>query len=80
MEVGAEKFLDLMDQLENLTDHVTPERAHAELDPTTLQLCWQRWPYLSAGAGSLWRLLSEELDVPGAPHQDPELDEVGGSE
>ncbi len=80
MEAGAEKFLDLMEQLENFTDHVTPERAHAEFDQTTLQLFWMRWPYMSAWAGSLWRLLSEELDVPGAPHLDPELDEVGGSE
>jgi hypothetical protein len=35
---------------------------------------------LSAWAGSLWRMLSEELDGPSTPHLDAELDEVGGSE
>jgi len=34
---------------------------------------------LSAWAGSLWRMLSEECAGPSTPHLD-ELDEVGGSE
>lgn len=80
MESGAEQFMELMDQLEDLTERITPERAHAEFDQTTLQLFWMRWPRLSAWTGSLWRMLSEELDEPAAPHHDPELDEVGGSE
>lgn len=80
MEAGAEQFLELMYQLEDLTDRITPERAHAEFDQTTLQLFWKRWPHLSAWAGSLWRMLSEELAASGTPHHDPELDEVGGSE
>jgi len=37
-----------------------------------------RWPQLSAWAGSLWRMLSEELAGPGAPH-DSELHEIGES-
>jgi hypothetical protein len=80
MEVSPEQFLDLMDRLEELTDQITPERAHAEWDQTTLQLFWMRWPHLSTWTGSLWRLLSEELDGPAAPHQDLDLDEVGGSD
>jgi hypothetical protein len=80
VEASPEQFLDLMDQLEDLTNRIPPERAHAEFDETTLQLFWMRWPHLSAWAGSLWRLLSEELAGPAAPHRDPELDEVGGSE
>jgi hypothetical protein len=79
METGAEQFLDLMEQLEDLTYQITPERAHNEFDETTLQLFWKRWPHLSAWTGSLWRMLSEELAGPAAPH-DPELNEVGGSE
>lgn len=79
MEASAERFLDLMHQLEDLTDGISPERAHSEFDETTLQVFWMRWPHLSAWAGSLWRLLSEELDGSAAPHDDPELDEVGGS-
>ncbi len=80
MEASAEQFMDLMDQLEDLTDLITPERAHAEFDQTTLQLFWMRWPHLSTWTGSLWRLLSEELAESAAPHHDPEFDEVGGSE
>lgn len=80
MDVSADRFLELMHQLEDLTDGITPERAHSEFDETTLQLFWMRWPRLSAWTGTLWRLLSEELAEPGAPHGDPELDEVGGSD
>ena len=56
---------------------MSPERAHAEFDETTLQLFWMRWPRVSSWSGSLWRMLSEELSGPSAPHTDPELDEVG---
>ena len=79
MDVSADRFLDLMHQLEDFTDAITPERGHAEFDETTLQLFWMRWPQLSSWAGSLWRMLSEELAEPGAPQRDPELDEVGES-
>jgi hypothetical protein len=78
MEVSADRFLDLVHQLEDFTDAITSERAHAEFDEITLQLFWMRWPQISAWTGSLWRLLSEELSGPAAPH-DPELDEVGES-
>ncbi len=79
MEVNADRFLDLIHQLEDFSDAISPERAHSEFDETTLQLFWMRWPQLSAWAGSLWRLLSEELSVPAAPQRDEDLDEVGES-
>jgi hypothetical protein len=79
MEVSADRFLDLMHQLEDFTDAISPERAHAEFDETTLQLFWMRWPQISSWSGSLWRMLSEELSGPGAPQGDPDLDEVGES-
>jgi hypothetical protein len=79
MEINADRFLDLMHQLEDFTDAITAERAHAEFDETTLQLFWMRWPHISAWSGSLWRMLSEELSGPGAPQGDPDLDEVGES-
>lgn len=78
MDDGLE-FLDLIYRLEEVRDGITPEQAHAEFDETTLQLFWKKWPALSAWAGSLWRLLSEELAGPATPHHDVELDEVGGS-
>jgi len=79
MEANADQFLELVHKFEDFTDAISPERAHTEFDETTLQLFWMRWPQLSSWAGSLWRLLSEELSGPSAPHGDPELHEVGES-
>ena len=79
MDDNADRFLDLIHQLEDFTRSVSPDQAHAEFDETTLQLFWMRWPQLSAWAGSLWRLLSEELAGPSAPHDDSELYEIGES-
>ena len=76
---SAARFLDLMHQLEDFTHSVSPEQAHTQFDETTLQLFWMRWPQLSEWAGSLWRLLSEELAGPSAPHDDSELFEIGES-
>jgi hypothetical protein len=79
MEANAERFLELIQQFEDFADEITPERAHSDFDETTLQLFWMRWPQVSAWAGSLWRLLSEELNGPATPYTDAELDEVGES-
>jgi hypothetical protein len=79
MEANADSFLELIHQFEDFTDAVSPEQAHTEFDETTLQIFWMRWPQLSAWTGSLWRMLSEELSGPSAPHTDPELDEIGES-
>jgi hypothetical protein len=79
MEASADQFLELMHQFEDFTNTISPERAHREFDQTTLQLFWMRWPELSGWAGSLWRMLSEELARPSSPLGDPELDEVGES-
>ena len=76
---AAGQFLDLIHGLEEVRDAMTPERAHAEFDETTLQVFWKKWPSLSAWSGSLWRMLSEEMSGPSSPHTDPELDEVGES-
>jgi hypothetical protein len=79
MEANADRFLELLHQFEDFTETISPERAHIEFDETTLQLFWMRWPQVSAWTGSLWRMLSEEMSGPSAPHTDPELDEVGES-
>jgi len=80
MDDQASQFLDLLHRLEDFSDAITPERAHAEFDETTLQVFWKKWPAVSGWAGSLWRMLSEELAGPATPHHDIELDEVGGSD
>lgn len=80
MDDVAGQFLDAIHRLEDVRDAITPDRAHAEFDEITLQLFWKKWPHLSAWAGSLWRMLCEDLAEPSTPHLDAELDEVGGSE
>ncbi|HEV2374225.1 MAG TPA: hypothetical protein VGS19_18965 [Streptosporangiaceae bacterium] len=80
MDDPASQFLSLIYGLEDVRDTVSPERAHADFDETTLQVFWKKWPSLSAWAGSLYRMLSEELAGPSTPHRDVELDEVGGSD
>ena len=79
MDDVARQFLDLLQSLEEVRDAVSPERAHAEFDEVTLQVFWKKWPGLSAWAGSLWRMLSEELSGPASPDHHGDRDEVGGS-
>jgi hypothetical protein len=75
----ADRFLDLIQELEDVTTSVTVEQALAEFDETTLQVFWKKWPHLSGWNGRLWALLSAELAGPSARVADPELDETGGS-
>ena len=77
MEANADSFLELIHRFEDFTDAVSAEQAHSEFDETTLQIFWMRWPQLSAWTGSLWRMLSEEMSGPSAPHTDSEFHEVG---
>jgi hypothetical protein len=79
MKDVCDRFLDLVHDLDEVTRGLTPEEAHAHFDETTLQVFWKRWPGVSAWAGSLWRMLSEEMAGPSTPHRDPELDEIGDS-
>jgi len=75
----ADRFLDLIHELEDVTTSMTVERALAEFDETTLQVFWKKWPHLSGWNGRLWAMLSAELAAPSARAVDPELDETGGS-
>ena len=79
MDDVGDRLLDLMHDLDEVTRGLTPEQAHALFDETTLQVFWKRWPGVSAWAGSLWRMLSEEMSVPSTPHRESEHDEVGDS-
>jgi hypothetical protein len=75
----ADRFLELIHELEDITGSVTAQRALAEFDETTLQVFWKKWPHLSSWAGSLWGMLSAELSGPSSRHEDPDLDEIGES-
>lgn len=79
MDENASRFLGLIHGLDEITDTITAERAHIQFDETTLQVFWKQWPGVSAWAGSLWRMLSEELEVLATPQPDAEFDEVGDS-
>jgi hypothetical protein len=78
MEDIADKFLELIHELEDVTSSISAKRALADFDETTLQVFWKKWPHVSAWAGSLWSMLSAELSVPATQH-DPDLDEIGES-
>jgi hypothetical protein len=75
----GDRFLELVHELEDVTNSVTVERALAEFDETTLQVFWKKWPHISGWNGRLWAMLSAELAAPAARVADPELDETGGS-
>jgi hypothetical protein len=75
---AADRFLELIHELEDLANSLPAQRALAEFDETTLQVFWKKWPHVSEWAGSLWSGLSAELAGPSARH-DPDLDEIGES-
>jgi hypothetical protein len=76
----SDRFLDAISRLEEVADAVTPhDAAHRQLDETSLQVFWRTWPGISSWAGSLWRLLNEELMDPAVPSHHPDSHEVGGS-
>lgn len=78
MEDIADRFLELIHELEDVTSSISAKRALSDFDETTLQVFWKKWPHVSAWAGSLWSMLSAELSVPATQH-DPDLDEIGES-
>jgi hypothetical protein len=75
----SDRLLHVMSELEEIADGVAPDDAARSMEESTLQLFWRQWPYVSSWAGSLWRLLNEDIAEPAVPPRD-ELDEVGGSE
>ena len=79
MEDVADKFLELIHDLEDVSRTLSAQRALAEFDETTLQVFWKKWPHVSGWAGSLWTMLSAELAGPSSSHEDPDIDEIGES-
>jgi hypothetical protein len=49
----SDRFLDAIARFEEIADAVTPHDAHRQLDETSVQVFWKRWPGLSSWAGSL---------------------------
>jgi hypothetical protein len=75
----SHRFLDAISRLEEVADAVPPDGAYRQLDETSLQVFWKTWPGISSWAGSLWRMLNEELSDPAVSPTDSDAGEVGGS-
>ena len=63
----AQQLLEAMEALDEVADSITADEAVAELDEATLQVFWRDWPRIQAWAGSLWRLLNEDLAEMASP-------------
>ena len=79
MEDISDRFVDAISRFEEIADAVTPHDAYRHLDETRMQVFWKTWPGISSWAGSLWRLLNEELMDPAVSSDDSDSGEVGGS-
>jgi hypothetical protein len=75
---NSDRLLEAMTDLESVADEVPPDQAAQSFDATTLQVFWRDWPRVSGWAGQLWRRLNEDMEAPGTPVRDFDLDEVGG--
>jgi hypothetical protein len=73
------RFLAAISRFEEVADAVAPHDAHRQLDEPSMQVFWRTWPGISSWAGSLWRLLNDELMTPAGSANDADADEVGGS-
>lgn len=78
MDEIAERFLNAIAQMQSVADAATPEEAAAGFDEATLQSFWREWTGLSQWAGSLWRLLNQELGDAATPAGSGGPD-IGGS-
>jgi hypothetical protein len=76
----SDRFLDAISRLEEVADAVTPHDAHRQFDETSVQVFWKTWPGISSWAGSLWRLLNQEISDPAVSPDDSDAHEVGGSD
>ena len=79
MEDISDRFVDAISRFEEIADAVTPHDAYRHLDETSMQVFWKTWPGIISWAGSLWRLLNEELMDPAVSSDDSDSGEVGGS-
>jgi len=75
----ADRFLDLIHELEDVSRTVTAQQALTEFDETTLQVFWRKWPNISEWAGSLWSMLCAELSGPATSQAALDAHETGGS-
>jgi hypothetical protein len=78
MDDVSDRILRVISEFEEIAYAVTPEEASRTVEEPTLQLFWRQWPHIGSWAGSLWRLLNEDIVDPATAPSD-DLDEVGES-
>lgn len=78
MDDNADRFINAITDLRDIADSMTPEEAVESLDDITLQNFWREWRSVSGWAGSLWRLLNQDLGDAARPAAQGGTD-VGGS-
>ena len=79
MDDIADRFTTAIEELQAVADAATPEEAAAGFDEATLQNFWREWTGLGQWAGSLWRLLNQELGDAAKPAGASGGPDIGGS-
>jgi hypothetical protein len=75
----SDRLLQVISEFEDIAEKVTPDETARIAEESTLQLFWRQWPFVSSWAGSLWRLLNEDIaDSATSPTDD--FHEVGGGD
>jgi hypothetical protein len=73
-----DRFIATIAELQEVADAITAEDAAGTFGETTLQNFWRDWTGISQWAGSLWRLLNQDLGDAASP-SGPGSPETGGS-
>lgn len=76
MDDPGQAIVGALDALADVASGMTAQEAVDEIDAATLQTFFKEWPSVSTWAGTLWRLLSTDLERP--PPTTPDLEEIGG--
>jgi hypothetical protein len=58
----SERLVNALSELEDISESVTPSEAARTMEESTLQVFWREWPHVSSWAGSLWRVLNEDIE------------------
>ena len=80
MDDISDRFLDAISRLEAVADAVGLHDAYRQLDETSMQVFWRRWPGISSWGGLAAAAAAERrAHGPGRLSHHPDADEVGGS-
>ena len=75
----SDRLLRAITDLDGVAEQASPAQAARLMEESALQVFWREWPSVSSWAGSLWRLLNEDIADPATSPRD-DFDEVGGGD